>query len=121
MKEASRSPVETQSQTQSKRLLTIGDDAEVDKYYEQKFKDCQQMLCKLMAKAFVKCVEPKKQTNHPYTGGASKAPAWWPPLPPPDEKGHRSASCKGVRHKEPDHLYKGGMPHFIFLHESVSR
>lgn len=76
--------------------LTIGNDADVDRFYYIRFKDMQQSSCKVMGKAFVKLVEPRKQTHHPYTGGNEKAPSWWPPT-----KGDNA-----VRHKEPDHLLK---------------
>jgi len=78
--------------------LTIGDEAEVAKFYHVRFKDMQQSSCKVMGKAFVKLVEPKKQTHHPYTKGDEKAPPWWPPM-----EGENA-----VRHKEPDHLLKPG-------------
>lgn len=87
--------------TGSKRGLKIGDSTEVWKLYDQRFRNCQQTACKLIAKAWVKVVEPKKQTNHPYTGSDEKAPDWWPkPWGPTKEQ--------KVRHKEPDHLYKRG-------------
>lgn len=76
--------------------LVIGDDAEVDKFYTVRFKDMQQFSCKIMGKAFVKLVEPKKQTHHPYTKGAAKAPPWWP----------ETSGDNHVRHREPDHLLK---------------
>jgi hypothetical protein len=58
----------------------------------------QQSACKIIGKAFVKLIEPKKQTYYPYTKGNAQAPPWWP-----DTKGKGS-----VRHKEPDHLPKLG-------------
>ncbi|KAK0759692.1 hypothetical protein N5P37_007880 [Trichoderma harzianum] len=83
----------------SRRGIRIGDPHAVWSFYEQRFKNCQQTACKLIAKAWVKAVEPKKQSTHPYTGSDEKAPAWWPKPwgPTKDDK---------VRHKEPDHLYK---------------
>lgn len=83
----------------AKREITVGNDNEVREYYAQQFRNLQQTACKLIAKAWVKQVEPKKQSVHPYTGADSKAPDWWPKPwgPTKDEK---------VRHKEPDHLYK---------------
>ncbi|KAJ4146836.1 hypothetical protein LMH87_001395 [Akanthomyces muscarius] len=62
--------------------------------------------CKLIAKAWVKAVEPKKQSTHPYTGSDGKAPDWWPKPwgPTKDDK---------VRHKEPDHLYKRERVHLL--------
>ncbi|KAL2753619.1 hypothetical protein ACRALDRAFT_2110380 [Sodiomyces alcalophilus JCM 7366] len=90
----------------TKRALRIGDSQEVWDFYDQRFRNCQQTACKLIAKAWVKVVEPKKQTNHPYTGQDEKAPAWWPKPwgPTKDEK---------VRHKEPDHLYKKERVHLL--------
>lgn len=82
----------------TKQMLTIGDSVEVDKFYRLRFKDCQQSACKIMGKSFVKLVEPKKQTHHPYTKGAEQAPPWWPP----------TTGENHVRHKEPDHLLKPG-------------
>jgi hypothetical protein len=61
--------------------------------------DMQQSSCKVMAKAFVKLVEPKKQSNHPYTKGNLKAPPWWP----------NTEGANSVTHKEPDHLKKPGL------------
>ncbi|TDZ60737.1 Uncharacterized protein CTRI78_v004777 [Colletotrichum trifolii] len=80
----------------STRGLKVGNDKEVWAFYEQRFKNCQQTACKLIAKAWVKVVEPKKQTNHPYTGQDEKAPDWWP-----------------KPHKEPDHLYKRERVHLL--------
>lgn len=90
----------------SRRGIKLGDSDAVWSFYEQRFKNCQQTACKLIAKAWVKAVEPKKQSTHPYTGSDEKAPDWWPKPwgPTKDDK---------VRHKEPDHLYKRGRNHFI--------
>ena len=78
--------------------LTIGNEAEVTTFFYTRFKDMQQSACKVMGKAFVKLVEPKKQTHHPYTKGDDKAPEWWP----------KTNSDDHVRHKEPDHLLRPG-------------
>ncbi|KAI0146011.1 hypothetical protein F4776DRAFT_660882 [Hypoxylon sp. NC0597] len=87
------------SSSSSKKGITINDDKAIWQFYEDRFKGIQQSACKLIAKAWVKAVEPKKQSTHPYTGADEKAPDWWPkPWGPGKE--HR------VRHKEPDHLYK---------------
>ena len=53
----------------------------------------QQLACKIVAKAWIKKIQPKKQTTHPYCHGFAKAPPWWPPK---------------VTHKEPDHIKKAG-------------
>ncbi|CAN8097430.1 unnamed protein product [Discula destructiva] len=83
----------------AKRGMRIGDDGEVWKFYEQRFKSIQQSACKTIAKAWIKLIAPKKQSNHPYTGQEAKAPDWWP-KPTGNTKEER------VRHKEPDHLHK---------------
>lgn len=81
--------------------LEIGNSEEVEKFYYVRFKDMQQNACKIIGKAFVKLLEPKKQTHYPYTRGAEKAPPWWP-----------KSGKNSVRHKEPDHLLKGGTSPF---------
>lgn len=83
---------------QKTQQLVIGEEREVEQFYYGRFRDMQQSSCKIIGKAFVKLVEPKKQTHHPYTKGDIKAPPWWP-----DTKGENA-----VRHKEPDHLLKPG-------------
>ena len=81
--------------------LRIGDEEEVKRFYLGRFKDMQQNACKILGKAFVKLVEPKKQTHHPYTGGDAGRPLYWPFGQP--------GTPEYVRHKEPDHLYKNGL------------
>ncbi|KID89318.1 Ydr124wp-like protein [Metarhizium guizhouense ARSEF 977] len=90
----------------SRKGIKVGDGDAVWNFYEQRFKNCQQTACKLIAKAWVKAVEPKKQSTHPYTGSDEKAPDWWPKPwgPTKDDK---------VRHKEPDHLYKRERVHLL--------
>jgi len=83
-------------QEKKTQALIIGDSDEVTKLYHLRFKDMQQAACKIMGKAFVKLVEPRKQTHYPYTKGAEKAPPWWP----------LTTGENLVRHKEPDHLLK---------------
>ena len=85
---------------QKAHQLRIGDSAKVEKFYACRFKDMHQLSCKVIGKAFVKLVEPKKQSHYPYTKGDSKAPPWWPPTTGDDNV--------RVRHKEPDHLLKPG-------------
>ncbi|KAF5024950.1 hypothetical protein F66182_2964 [Fusarium sp. NRRL 66182] len=92
--------------TTTRKGIKIGNPDEVWNFYEQRFKNCQQTACKLIAKAWVKAVEPKKQSTHPYTGSDEKAPDWWPkPWGPTKED--------KVRHKEPDHLYKRERVHLL--------
>ncbi|KAJ5176743.1 uncharacterized protein N7482_002620 [Penicillium canariense] len=85
--------------------LRIGDTSKVMSYYEGALKHFQQLNCRMVAKAFIKFIEPRKQVRHPYNGGKpppgsapgttgdpeKTKPEWWPP---------------GVMHKEPDHLRK---------------
>lgn len=92
---------ETPIDVTPRRRLKLSDGPAVWNFYEQRFKNCQQTACKLIAKAWVKAVEPKKQSTHPYTGSDEKAPEWWP-------KPWGATKDDKVRHKEPDHLYKRG-------------
>ncbi|KAF3901730.1 hypothetical protein AA313_de0200914 [Arthrobotrys entomopaga] len=71
--------------------LCIGDEAAVANYLWRKFVELQQLDCKVIAKAWVKVIEPKKQAHSPYNGGDATRPWWWPSDAP---------------HKEPDHLLK---------------
>ena len=84
-----------------RRRIRVQDYQALWNFYDQRFKSCQQSACKLIAKAWVKAVEPKKQSTHPYTGSDEKAPGWWP-------KPWGNTKEDKVRHKEPDHLYKRG-------------
>ncbi|KAJ5815666.1 hypothetical protein N7474_007443 [Penicillium riverlandense] len=61
--------------------LRIGDERSILGYYEGALKHFQQFNCRVVAKAFIRFIEPRKQTK----------PEWWP---------------LGVMHKEPDHLRK---------------
>ena len=94
------------------RHILIGDEEAVRKSYHDNLEAIQQIPCKHIAKSWVKVVEPKKQAQYPYNGGAKKAeaiekygkehqgyltaPPWWPPL----------EMCP---HTEPDHIKKHGM------------
>jgi Protein of unknown function (DUF2841) len=84
----------------AKRGIKIGDSEEVWKFYQQRFRGVQQTACKLIAKHWIKAIEPKKQSRYPYTGG--EAPPWWP-------KPWGSARDEVVTHKEPDHQKKNGL------------
>ena len=97
---------ETAPVVAAKREIMVGNSDEVLEYYAQQFKNLQQTACKLIAKAWVKQVEPKKQSVHPYTGADDKAPDWWP-------KPWGPTRSEKVRHKEPDHLYKKERVHLL--------
>ena len=75
--------------------LMIGNSEEVTTFLETRFRQLQQLCCKIVAKAWIKVIEPKKQTRYPYNRGEESKPDWWP---------------IDVRHKEPDHLMKPGIP-----------
>lgn len=88
-----------------KALISIRDKDFLHRYYEKVFQNLQQTNCRVLAKAYVKLVEPRKQVNYPYNGRKIVAgrtqqlepdetkPPWWP---------------SGVSHREPDHLPKAG-------------
>ena len=82
----------TPSPSTPMHTLTLSADA-IDNYYASRFAALQQATCKLVVKAWIKVIEPKKQMKFPYNKGEDLKPAWWP---------------EGVRHREPDHLSKTG-------------
>jgi len=85
--------------------LSLKDAKSLRQYYEKVFDNLQQVNCRILAKAYVKFVEPQKQVKYPYNGRKAVAgviqqlspeeskPPWWP---------------SQVRHREPDHLLKAG-------------
>ncbi|KAL2205693.1 hypothetical protein CC79DRAFT_1371484 [Sarocladium strictum] len=86
--------------------LDVSDSRAVSGFFERAFTKCQQSACKLIAKAWVKVLEPRKQSTFPYTGGDRGAPDWWP-------KPWGPLEMERVRHKEPDHLYKRERIHLL--------
>ncbi|PVH79813.1 hypothetical protein DL98DRAFT_515886 [Cadophora sp. DSE1049] len=84
------------STAQKPTTLRIGNDKELEKFYHARFTELQSTPCKILAKAFVKVVEPRKQSRYPYSKGQINAPPWWPAL----------SGTNSVRHKDPDHLFK---------------
>ncbi|KAJ5769728.1 uncharacterized protein N7511_001779, partial [Penicillium nucicola] len=83
--------------------IAVNNKSLLRKYYEKVFQNLQQTNCRVIAKAYVRLVEPRKQAQYPYNGRKTVAgktqqlspeetkPPWWPP---------------GVSHREPDHLPK---------------
>jgi hypothetical protein len=78
----------------------IGDTAQAERWIIEAFEAVQQVTCRLIAKLWIKKIEPKKQSAHPYNGGLPKTdpkdpertkPPYWPP---------------DIPHKEPDHIQK---------------
>lgn len=76
--------------------LDITNEEEVNTFFETRLRQMQQLVCKVVAKCWIKVIEPKKQSNFPYNRGEESKPSWWP---------------ANARHKEPDHLMKPGMSH----------
>lgn len=85
--------------------VRIGNEKRVWEFYIQRFGYVQQNACRLIAKAWVKAVAPKKQSSHPYTG--DKVPDWWP------KPWESECSRQMVRHREPDHLLKHGQSNLL--------
>ena len=110
----------------------IEDRAQVLDILGRRLDQMQQLACKVILKAWIRAIEPKKQSNYPYVGSDKKkkpeseksnqkkrskpkdgpdAPPWWPTahedwwklMPHPE-----CATMDEVRHKEPDHLRKPG-------------
>ncbi|KAJ5471311.1 hypothetical protein N7530_008668 [Penicillium desertorum] len=98
-----RSCMQKHSVELQEAMLPIKDAKFLRRYYERVFHNIQQTNCRVLAKAYVKFVEPHKQVKYPYNGRKAVAgeiqqlsseqtkPPWWPPQ---------------VRHREPDHLLK---------------
>ncbi|WFD41924.1 hypothetical protein MPSI1_000561 [Malassezia psittaci] len=76
---------------QPHHTIVLKDEKERTSFLEMRFGQLQQVMCKMIAKEWIKVIEPKKQTRFPYNKGEEARPSWWP---------------KDVRHKEPDHLMK---------------
>jgi hypothetical protein len=88
------------------RSFRVSDSDKIWDFYKECFKAASQVVCKSLAKAWIKTFEPKKQTNHPYTGEDATAPSWWP-------RPWGLSSSERVRHKEPDHLGKEERVHLL--------
>ncbi len=72
-------------------VINTSNKHEVNNYLFNCFEEFQQIPCKILAKQWIKIVEPRKQSRHPYNQGDKAKPYWWP---------------DSARHKEPDHLKK---------------
>ncbi|KAH3680536.1 hypothetical protein WICMUC_000267 [Wickerhamomyces mucosus] len=71
--------------------LDLSNTNNIKAHFRSCFREIQQLGCKLIAKVWIRTMEPKKQTNYPYKNGDLSKPRWWP---------------FQVRHVEPDHLRK---------------
>ncbi|KAJ6010315.1 hypothetical protein N7451_001727 [Penicillium sp. IBT 35674x] len=93
----------TRISSNQEAFISITDKGFLRQYYEKIWQNFQQTNCRVLAKAYVKLIEPRKQVTYPYNGRkiiAGKThqldpnetkPPWWP---------------TGVSHREPDHLPK---------------
>ena len=97
--------------------IRIDDDTGIWYVIDVRLKQMHQDACKMIAKEWIKFVEPQKQSKHPYNGGSRKQesirlhgkknqgeltkPSWWC-----STEGWKEGT--GCRHKEPDHLKKSG-------------
>ncbi|KAK5052136.1 hypothetical protein LTR84_002940 [Exophiala bonariae] len=80
--------------------IQVDDQARLEQWFTDAFVDIQQVVCRLIAKVWIKKIHPKKQSTHPYNGQMPRdqiadpnrtRPPYWP---------------KNVKHKEPDHIAK---------------
>ncbi|KAG0661950.1 hypothetical protein C6P45_001239 [Maudiozyma exigua] len=71
--------------------LDLNDIQETKNYIFHCLKHLRQIPCKVLAKIWIKAIEPKKKIKYPYINGDAAKPNWWP---------------VDVQHKEPDHLQK---------------
>lgn len=72
-------------------MIDVADQDSLRQFYLNAFEAFQQLNCRVIAKSYIKAIEPNKKINFPYNKGDSKKPKWWP---------------SHVWHKEPDHLPK---------------
>lgn len=102
---------EVKNMSAKKAMISVNDRDLLALYYEKAFENLQQTNCRILAKAYVRLVEPRKQVNYPYNGRKIVAgtprqldpnvtkPPWWP---------------SEVSHREPDHLPKAGRRNTIY-------
>ncbi|KAH8926903.1 hypothetical protein BT69DRAFT_1317293 [Atractiella rhizophila] len=73
------------------RSISFNSSESVSVFLQNEFSNLQQVSCRIVAKLWIKVIEPKKQNRYPYQRGERSKPDWWP---------------REIRHKEPDHLKK---------------
>jgi hypothetical protein len=96
------------AQNQEGRSFEIRDTQGFIDFLEHNLYKIQQLSIKAILKLWIKAVEPKKQSHHPYKSkNGSKKPGWWP---------------DDVPHQEPDHGDKADRKklfiHFIMMPET---
>lgn len=96
-------------------LLRADDTEKITEFIRVTFELMGQVVLRNIMKAWIKILEPGKQTTHQYNGGKTPsgdpenpgrytAPPWWC-----DQDDWMIG--RGCRHKEPDHVLKKGTPH----------
>ena len=98
------------NELESAKRIAISNNFEVSKFLQQYLGKLPQYICRLVAKAWIKTIHPKKQSMYPYAKGYGKPPSWWPPTTPVGVLGPLRGK---VRHREPDHLQKDGWNPFL--------
>ena len=100
------------------RQIRIDEAAE---YYNKTFRSINQLCCKDILKAWIRVGHPKKQSKFPYNGGKDKGkevskrmseelpPYYGSPTKPDYWPCDLDWPRRGVRHTEPDHLWKHGL------------
>ncbi|KAJ6125284.1 hypothetical protein N7471_012601 [Penicillium samsonianum] len=95
--------VDLDGKSQQSAAFALGDEGQLALWYEEAFKKFNQSNCRVLAKGYIKLIEPRKQMVYPYNGRINTSgkkqqldpeatkPPWWP---------------SGVSHQEPDHLLK---------------
>lgn len=103
--DAQKTTLPTTAQIHGTAQLSVDKKDLLRRYYGKVFQNLQQANCRIIAKAYIRLVEPRKQLQYPYNGRKSVGgktqqynseetkPPWWP---------------LGVTHREPDHLPKSG-------------
>ena len=90
----------------TKRGIKIGDSDQIWDFYNQRFKNVQQNLCKLLAKIWIKVLAPKGGAvalGRVASTGDERAPDWWP-------KPWGTSKDERVRYVATDHMLKKGLP-----------
>ena len=73
--------------------LDVNNPIDLDEYFDSRCESVQQLNWKMVLKAWIKEIEPRKQTTYPYN------------KKPPEENDHPGGP-PGIPHKEPDHSTK---------------
>ncbi|KAL5044690.1 hypothetical protein BDW71DRAFT_209068 [Aspergillus fruticulosus] len=90
-------------------MLPVGNKNVLRSYYEKAFECLQQTNCRILAKAYIKVVGPRKQVNYPYNGHKIVAgvpqqfdpeetrPLWWQRASPIESRITSESQVKRIR------------------------